>query len=257
MKLVLNNQVIKRLNEEFPSLSKNQFERRDSDEPLRAYFNDYEKDYRYIISLESLKNDENIHDYDFFENIFNVCNILLNKDDYDQYLKELFNDEYELIAVNSTILSIKYDLKTLETIFGLKKILLAVKKGYDFDENHTYTPNDIMLLQNQNIVRYIGNVCNYKNISGEEYQKLKWKYRGRKLIPMGIYEINKLNYFNLLNQYPHLFSYIRNNISFEMISEFILEYEELFSSVINKEIDDCNKMICKSLKRIDDIKKYN
>lgn len=257
MRLAVNNQVIQRLKEEFPTLSKPTFEKSNCDQPLKMYFNNYENDYKYIVSLENLKNDESIHDYEFFNKLLNICNIILNNEDYDIYLKQLFNDNYELINVNTTIPNRKYDLKTQETILGLKIILLAVKSGYKLDTNNIYTPNDIILMQNQNVIRYLNDCDIYAEICGNDFLKLNREYKSSKLVPMRIKVINSVNYLNLLNNYPHLFSFIRNNISFEMISEFLLEYEELFSSVINKEIDDCNKMICKSLKRIDDIKKYN
>ena len=256
MKLVVNNHVIKRLNEELPTLSKVEFKKNNNDQPLKMYFNDYEVDYKYIVSLETLKNDESVHDYEFFNRLLNICNILLNNKDYDTNLKQLFNDNYELIRVNTTIPNRKYDIKNQETILGLKRVLLAVKSGYKVDTNCIYTPSDIILMQNQNVVRYLSDSDIYTEICENDFLKLNKKYKNSNLVPMESKVINSINYLNLLNNYPHLFSFIRNSISFEMISEFLLEYEELFSSVINKEIDDCNKMICKSLKRIDDIKNY-
>lgn len=257
MKLVVNNKIIQKLNEEFPSLKKNRFKKDNDNGALRAYFNNYEENYRYIMSLENLKKNENIHDYDFFEKLFDVCNIILNKSDLDTYLKDLFNDDYKLIMVKTTIPSRKYDLNNQDTILGLKQILLAVKTSYDIDLDYIYTPKDIVLLQNQNVIRYIATGDNYQQINGADFLKLNKEYQKTNITPMEVYNIDRLNYLCLLNNYPHLFAHIRDNLTFEMISELLLEYEELLSGVVNSEINDCNKMISKSLNRIDDINRMH
>lgn len=255
MKLIVNNQIIQKLKDDFPHLSKARYASDNNEEVLRAYFNGCEDTLKKIVSMETLKNNKNLHDYEFFEKIFDFCMIKLNDEDIDLYLKELFEGNYKLCLVDTLVPTKKYDILEQETLCSLKKVMLAVKDTYEIDLNHVFTPKEILLLQNQNLIRFLSLGEDYKEISSLEYSKLKKDYNDSRIIPIENNGIEKHNYLQLINNYPHLFTFIRNNISFDMISDLLLEYETLFSETVNKEIDECNKKANESLKRVDDIKK--
>lgn len=255
MKLVVNNQTIQKLKDEFPHLSKRRYSKDNNGELLRAYFNDCEKALKGIVSIERTKNDENIDDYDFFKDILDFCIIKLNDEDLDLYLKDLFDSNYQINVVKTMIPNIKYDINKQETVPTLKKAIFAVKDTFEINLDHIYTLDEIVLLQNQNVIRFLALGDNYEKIDGKECFSLKHDYEKRNIVPIGNEAIDKYNYLKLINNYPYLFTYIRNNIDFSMINDLLYDYETLLSNVVNQEVDECNKKVDESLKRIDDIKK--
>lgn len=255
MKLVVNNQTIQKMKDDFPHLSRTKYKKENNDEPLRAYFNDCEKNLKSIMSIEKQKYDEDVQNYDFFNDILDYSLIILNDEDLDKYLKELFNTNYKLQVIKTLIPVKKYSIQEQETISNLKNIVVAVKDNIDLDLEHVYTVDDIMLLQNQNLIRFLAYGSDYQKISSIEYSKLNKQYMNSNIVPIKNGSIDKYNYLKLMSNYPYLFTFIRNNIDFTMVSELLYEYETLLSGVVNKEVDECNKKVDESLKRIDDIKK--
>ena len=64
MKLIVNNQVLERLKDEFPHLSKKKYVNTKDEKPLKAYFASCEEELKYVMSIEKMKDDSNLHDYD-------------------------------------------------------------------------------------------------------------------------------------------------------------------------------------------------
>lgn len=257
MKLIVNNQVIERLKDEFPHLSKKRYVNTKDEKPLKAYFASCEEELKYVMSIEKMKDDINLHDYEFFSKMFNFCNIILNDEDLKSYLNELFGCNYQLKIVNTLIPEKKYDIKMDKINCTLKQAMFAIRDGYELDDNHVFTSSDILMLQNQNFIRFLCLLDDYSIISSSDFSKLNKEYQKSNITPMRVYNIDKVNYKKLLNNYPHLFSFIRSNITFDMINEILYKYEELLSEIVNKEIDSCNLKVDESLKQIEDIKKLS
>lgn len=255
MKLVVNNQIIQKLKGCFPHLTETRYGQDKNEEKLKAYFSECEDTLKKIVSIEHLKSNQNVHDYDFFESILDFCAIKLNNIDIDLYLKEIFEGNYKLLLVNTMIPNKKYNILEQETVSSLKQAIFAVKDTYDIDLDHVFTPSEIVLLQNQNLIRFLSLSDDYKKISNFDYSNLRNEHVNSKIIPLENNGIERYNYLQLINNYPSLFTFIRNNISFDVISDLLLEYETIFSRVVNEEINECEKKANESLKRIDDIKK--
>ena len=149
----------------------------------------------------------------------------------------------------------RYDLDEEKIVTTVKKAFFAIKDKYDVDLEHEYTSDEISLLHNQNKLRMLYLSDGYRNIDGFEYSELSKKYKKKNIMSLDFGSIKRYNYLELLNTCPYLFTFIRNNITFDMISDLLLEYETELTKVVNKELDNCNKQIENSQKRIDNIKK--
>ena len=257
MKLILHEKIKRDIMEMFPErgnlLVKDKFQY----DRIKHFFECCSNEINRLINLENNKNNNSINDMDFFSELLEHVSIYIDNEDKDEYLKEIFEGNYQICVLKTIIPSINYDIKNNIVNYNLISGVFALKDTHSIDTNHIYSAEEIVSLSNQNVLRFLAVSEKYQEINSVQYVKLSNENKNKINLPLDIEMINRHNYRELISVYPYLFVLLRNKITFTMLSDLLLEYEELLTGKLNEEEDKCHKIIENCSERLENIKKLS
>lgn len=254
MNVTVEKRIKERIVEDFPLATKNDVCNINQNTKLKQYFENQRQIIKEIMELEALKNNPEVSDYDFFEQLLKYCEISLSLEDKEEYLKEALDGNYKLQLLKTTIPNIRYDVHNDCVINSLLKCILALRDDLEVDLEHIYTQEELVNLQNINKGRLLSLNDEYQHIDAFTYSRLSKEYKTRNLLPLDFDCLNRYNYRAIFASFPYLGTYIRHKLDFSMISNVLLEYEQILSKVINNDIKSCEEVIENYNNRIKKIK---
>ena len=96
MKVILDDKLKYEVKESFPSIKDEKYKYYNDFENLKEYFQTQKQRLLGLQRLEELKDNQDVDDYDFFNELLNYCKIKLSIEDKDEYLKEVMNGNYQI-----------------------------------------------------------------------------------------------------------------------------------------------------------------
>ena len=224
---------------------------------LIKYYDERVKQIYAISKLIRNKNDDNITELDYFNELLEYCILKIDELDKEKYLSKVLGEDYSTVILKTNIPKINIQmLENYNYVPGCLTTILAngvfaISNDFIYDENHTYTVEEIIELQKQRKIRFLSLTDDGKKIDSYTYSRLSKDYKNSRLIPLDIVEVDSSNLLQLIKNYPCFFSFLRENIDCNYILEV---YQKLIEELLDNEINRCNDIIEEYNKRIDNIK---